>query len=1615
MGRMKPILPVLLAGTAALIPAQAQERHGSGTTGQDRPNILWLTFEDTSFYEFGCYGNKDVHTPNVDSLAAHGVLFTNAWSNAPQSSPARSSLITGCYATTYGMDIHPVSTDTPEGILFPQLLRDAGYWCSNNRKTHYNTTTDNKSCWDECSKTASYNSAGRKPGQPFFSVFNTATSHMGRVRTFHTDGRRDYTLEGIYPQLLDLPPHVPDLAEVRSDYAGHLEAVQDVDTWVGFFLDDLKEHGLEDDTIIFIFSDHGGCLPRGKGYLYETGLHVPLVVYFPDKWKHLAPDCGQDSTGHEYTAPAGFVDLAPSVLSLAGVRPPENMQGKALMGRYASEGHKYHYAFAANHLHHFTPVRAVSDGQYKYIRSYMPYRQFALRNYYQWGMPSNKAWDKLVLGGHNTNPDWDQPFGTHPAEMLFDLETDPFELHDLSADPQYKKVLKKFRKLESEHIRNTVDLGFFLPTSRKDIVLYDMVRENGYPLEDLWTLVEKAGMATVNDIPELVKAMESPLDDFRFWGTAGMAKLATEGALDSCPEILYRLAEDKNPYIACEAAYALVWCGEPEKGLKRLLNPADEKERKIGYSALECLSLHPELKETLLEYCLTDLQEKAETLPRKANEDAGLMARGILVNLGQLDIDLLHGEEAYMQGLKLNHGRRKMVPLPSTPTQIISFEDSRVPENFSIDKGKLSVSSLKYKQGHQALKIDWESGAEVTISHPEGLRKASGARNGGMNVWIYNEEPVQDTLMFSFRNAKGNELCRLPFRMEFKGWRCIWINFRADLGKADREEIASIILRFPDSTDKGTTWLDILEFTENVSWQNMSDAQYSVNRTDFSLIPDFMGYRTADRTVTKPVRASEEEIGIIAERLENWYLGSGSAPAGELTRIRIENEKDFIAKGVELASGYDIGTGPLFPWGAPGEINGEKCIKFRELNEFVLIPLALDWKKNGNRESLDKALKIYDWFYDQGWADGSGMGTLTFEKLRSCGYFHSFFMLKDRLSTEKLDRELESIDWFSLFGMCYCIPEHKGEVADNLRALAIPKLIYALSIPDQESRQEALTVYKDYMDNALGLAPGYFGTFKPDFSGYHHRGPYHSAYYPHALYAGSLIAYLLHGTPYALSDETLQNLKNGLLNFRFFCAGTDVPAGTTGRFPKGSQVLQEILPAFAYAALSFDEPDPELTAALKESLSEPETAAAMLEYASDVKSSLAYTSTVGEMELMEAVASMPAEPAPAPTGSRFYPYSGMLVTKDARTQFNAKGFSRYIWDFESSATENIYGRYVSYGHLEYHDFRNGGKSFHPEEAMWDWSYMPGATTRVLPPEMLQGKGGASSGHRNFSDQAFLAGVGVSDSLAMFSVRLHDIAYDTTFRADKSVFFFKDWIFCIGSGISSGDPEHPVVTTLFQDFSGNGQVHETGIGWMAEDGSFLYAVKNGTVRTSKDGLYTRTWIEHGPAPENGSYGYFILKDKDAAEAARLLSDDSPVEIIEADSDAHIIRKHDPDIVCGAIFDPGKTFSGTPVVRTNIPLAYIFENPDSIQDTAARLTVCEPDMRRPHKAHMGLLTDEDVIAEEKPQLTTVVLDGHYTLNDGPEDAVLSYDEDSGTTSISFTTIRGNNYSFKITGQK
>lgn len=618
----------------------------------ERPNILCLAFEDMSDYLIGCYGNKLVQTPTMDSLAQTGIQFTNAWSTAPQSSPARSSLITGSYATTYGMDIHPVSHNTPSGILFPDLMRQAGYYATNNSKTHYNTTLDNKSCWDESNRLATYNSPKRKEEQPFFAVFNTETSHMGRMRTIHTDGRRNYLDEGIDTSKIVLPPHIPNLPEMVSDFAAHMEAAQDVDKWVKLFVDDLKARGLAENTIIFIYSDHGGCLPRGKGYLYETGLNIPFIAHFPDKWKHLAPS----AIGEPNNQLVGFVDFAPTILSLAGADIPQSMQGKAFMGEKKATERKVQFAFASNQLHHYMPVRVATDGRYKYMRNYIPYRLTALRNYYQWGMPSNIAWDEYMYSGKNTNPVWNIPFEMQPSEQLYDLESDPWEINNLSAQPEYATIMARLRADVSENIRQTNDLGFFTPSSREGVNLYQKVRDENYPLLQLYQVAEMAGENDAKNEQQLISFLDSKHPDIQYWAIVGLSLLAREGKLNKVPSKITELLTSDNPHVVAESAYLTFYAGDKQLALQTLLTPKQDKDFPINLSVMECLTKDKSTHKEFFRY-RNELETIINNFPSEKNEDIGLISKGILADLHLIQVrDIYDG--LYNEGLKLNKGRR---------------------------------------------------------------------------------------------------------------------------------------------------------------------------------------------------------------------------------------------------------------------------------------------------------------------------------------------------------------------------------------------------------------------------------------------------------------------------------------------------------------------------------------------------------------------------------------------------------------------------------------------------------------------------------------------------------------------------------------------------------------------------------------------------------------------------------------------------------------------------------------------------------------------------------------------------------------------------------------------
>ena len=946
-----------------------------------------------------------------------------------------------------------------------------------------------------------------------------------------------------------------------------------------------------------------------------------------------------------------------------------------------------------------------------------------------------------------------------------------------------------------------------------------------------------------------------------------------------------------------------------------------------------------------------------------------------------------------------------MLPIAGVYAQIYSFESPQT-ETWRADGAELSYSKEHWKLGATSLRIDWAPGAVVRLGAANGLDRASGSKSGGLAAWIYNERPMEAPLRVVFRDAAGAGVCEVEIRLGFKGWRCIWNRFVEDMGKRPGVRIATAELRFPETETGGTLYLDCLEFTPNVSWQKMSDFQVRVHRTDFSLIPDFMKYRLAEPDPSRRVEATAEQIAMISERLEAWYLGSGEQ-ACDWTVRRQEHEAAFIRRGVALSREYAM-TEPLFPMRTPAKIDGEKTRYFMDINKRVLLPLALDYRKNGCSESRDRALRIYDWFSEQGWADGSSLGSLCFEKLRSAGYFHSLFLLRDELPEAVRMRELATLRWMTLFGICYLEPAHPGEVADNLRALALPKLVYALMQPDEVSRQTALTAFRDYMESALGFGPGYFGTFKSDGSGYHHRGAYNSAYYPHALYAGALVAYLLHDTPYALSPATLANLKRGLLTFRFFCADLRVPAGTAGRFPQGQEGLQELLPAFAYAAYSFPEPDAELLAAARRLLERhPAEVEALLDR---VDSDLSYTATVGEAEFLARVRTAPVEAEAAPCGALFLPYSGLLTVKDAGFHFNVKGFSRYIWDFESSDTENLSGRYLSNGHLEFFDLHDGARSFHPELASFDWNLIPGTTSIRLPDGELALKSHRKgySDHRNFSDESFLAGVATDGGPALFAFRMHSPAYDGDLRADKSYFFLGDAVLCLGSGISSTDAGHPTVTTLFQS-CGKGAAGKprrvAGGSVVTDPDGLTYAVRDAAIGMDVRKPFVRGWIDHGTAPQEASYGYYLIPKRDVGYAARLLSRESPVEILRQDSVAHIVRLRADGTVCAALYGAGEEYSDLLVRRVNIPLAYILEGSGADRT----LTLCEPDMRRPWVRHMGLLTEEQVVVPEQPFATRLLLRGDFEVESPDVDVRVSRTAEG--TVVELSTVCGRNYRLEL----
>ncbi|WP_160366785.1 sulfatase-like hydrolase/transferase [Sphingobacteruim zhuxiongii] len=566
-------------------------------SAESRPNILWIVSEDNSPF-IGAYGDIVAHTPNIDGLAEKGLLFNNAYCTAAVCAPSRSTLITGMYPASLGTENMRSSYPVPDFVkFFPKYLREAGYYTSNNAKKDYNSA-DQIDAWDESSKTATYQN--RKNGQPFFAVFNIEISHESSI--FGEDGKAKMRKRfGLPPekevknsnqsprhnaQEIKIPAYLPKTPEMLHDWALYYDKIEEMDYRVGELLQQLKKDGLDEETIVFYYADNGGVLGRSKRFMYESGLHIPLVVHIPEKYKNLNPYKQQNKINRL----VDFTDFAPTVLQLAGVNIPDYFQGKPFLGATdISQDKDYAFGSRGRMDERIDLVRTIRSGNYRYVRNFMPHRPYGQHLNFLWLASSIQSWEKAFKEGKLTEVQA-RFFKPKPTEELYDIAKDPDNIHNLATDPNYKAVLEDLRKETKAHLLTIKDVGFIPESAIASISggqpLYDFARSGNY---NLTAVIERAYLASSNDetaLPTLLKGLNDQDPLIRYWSATGLLILNNQSV--STSNVLRHHLYDDAPYVRLVIAEQLYKSGFFD-AIEVLASALDNQDPMVRIQALNSL------------------------------------------------------------------------------------------------------------------------------------------------------------------------------------------------------------------------------------------------------------------------------------------------------------------------------------------------------------------------------------------------------------------------------------------------------------------------------------------------------------------------------------------------------------------------------------------------------------------------------------------------------------------------------------------------------------------------------------------------------------------------------------------------------------------------------------------------------------------------------------------------------------------------------------------------------------------------------------------------------------------------------------------------------------------
>ncbi len=570
----RSLLTIPLAAVAA-INGGAQVAEAANTS--DKPNIIWYLIEDTSPQFLAMYNDgKGAQTPNLEAMSKDMIIYDNAFSNAPVSSAARTTLITGCYAPRFGGALHRRLEELkmPEGLrMVPSYLRDEGYYTCNVTKTDYNVELD-KTAWDVMSNKYMEIDAWKKradKSKPFFFMRSNVVTHESKL-LFSSNTYREVKTK-TDPETTNIHPNLPSTDLMKYTYATFYDRITEADAEFGRLIEMLKAEGELDNTFIFFFGDNGGCVPQSKGYTKDIGFRVPLMVYVPQSWRDKIKYKG----GKHVDDMVQFMDFGATAINLAGGKVPAQSNGVPFLGEGSSKRESVLcYADRFDDFYSFN--RSLYRENFRYGRNFIPYHARGLHSYYRYRMLAAEQARDMYRDGllDALQREFFEPIG---AEELYDLKKDPNETKNLAKDPAYKKQLMKMRAEMVEQMTNYCDIGFLPETILNEEAMANPATYGVKHKEQLAQYHQTANLQleaySAETVKKLLSAIGAEDDVLSWWGLTSAASFAQKSAesKDIVAATRKLTAKENRSYIRSRAYVAMA-----NYGLKSFYNEAVLKD-----------------------------------------------------------------------------------------------------------------------------------------------------------------------------------------------------------------------------------------------------------------------------------------------------------------------------------------------------------------------------------------------------------------------------------------------------------------------------------------------------------------------------------------------------------------------------------------------------------------------------------------------------------------------------------------------------------------------------------------------------------------------------------------------------------------------------------------------------------------------------------------------------------------------------------------------------------------------------------------------------------------------------------------------------------------------------